>query len=49
MSSTATKSWCWAAAAPTTVYPDDPRLEALPKPKKKKKKKAKKAKLKSAA
>jgi PiT family inorganic phosphate transporter len=38
-----------AAAAPTTVYPDDPRLEALPKPKKKKKKKAKKPKLKSAA
>ena len=37
-----------AAAAPTTVYPDDPRLEALPKPKKKKKK-AKKPKLKSAA
>jgi hypothetical protein len=32
------------------VYPDDPRLEALPKPeKKKKKKKAKKPKLKSAA
>src|SRR5512133_4156078 len=41
-----------AAAAPTTVYPDDPRLETLPKPKKnkkKKKKKAKKPKLKSAA
>ena len=38
-----------AAAALTTVYPDDPRLEALPKPKKKKKKKAKKPKLKSAA
>jgi inorganic phosphate transporter, PiT family len=37
-----------AAAAPTTVYPDDPRLEALPKPTKKKKK-AKKPKLKSAA
>jgi len=37
-----------AAAAPTTVYPDDSRLEALPKPKKKKKK-AKKPKLKSAA
>ena len=37
-------------AAPTAVYPDDPRLEALPKPKKKKKKKkAKKPKLKSAA
>jgi PiT family inorganic phosphate transporter len=35
-----------AAAAPTAVYPDDPRLETLPKPKKKK---AKKAKLKSAA
>ena len=34
-------------AAPTAVYPDDPRLEALPKPKKKKK--AKKPKLKSAA
>ncbi len=27
-----------AAAAPTTIYPDDPRLETLPKPKKKKKK-----------
>ena len=40
----------FAAVAPTTVYPDDPRLEALPKPNnKKKKKKAKKAKLKSAA
>jgi inorganic phosphate transporter, PiT family len=42
-----------AAAAPTTIYPDDPRLEALPKPhnnnKKKKKKKAKNATLKSAA
>jgi hypothetical protein len=37
-----------AAAAPTTVNPDDPRLEALPKPKKKKKK-AKKPKVKSAA
>jgi inorganic phosphate transporter, PiT family len=37
-----------AAAAPPTVYPDDPRLEALPKPKKKKKK-ANKPKLKSAA
>jgi inorganic phosphate transporter, PiT family len=37
-----------AAAAPTTVYPDDPRLEALPKPKKKKKK-AKKPTLTSAA
>jgi inorganic phosphate transporter, PiT family len=37
----------FAAVAPTTVYPDDPRLEALPKPKKKKK--AKKPKLKSAA
>jgi PiT family inorganic phosphate transporter len=36
-----------AAAAPTTVYSDDPRLEALPKPKKMKK--AKKPKLKSAA
>jgi hypothetical protein len=30
-----------AAAAPTTVYPDDPRLEALPKAKKKKAKKPK--------
>ena len=39
----------FAAVAPTTVYPDDPRLEALPKPTKKKKKKAKKPKLKSAA
>ncbi|MFZ1118483.1 MAG: inorganic phosphate transporter [Propionibacteriaceae bacterium] len=38
----------FAAVAPTTVYPGDPRLEALPKPKKKKKK-AKKPKLKSAA
>jgi hypothetical protein len=38
----------FAAVAPTTVYPDDPRLEALPKPTKKKKK-AKKPKLKSAA
>ncbi|HWI00146.1 MAG TPA: hypothetical protein VNT27_07430, partial [Propionibacteriaceae bacterium] len=40
-----------AAAAPTTTYPDDPRLEARPKPKEeeKKKKKAKKPKLKSAA
>jgi inorganic phosphate transporter, PiT family len=37
-----------AAAAPTTVYPNDPRLEALSKPKKKKKK-AKNPKLKSAA
>jgi PiT family inorganic phosphate transporter len=36
----------FAAVAPTTVYPDDPRLEALPKPKKKK---AKKQKVKSAA
>jgi hypothetical protein len=27
-----------AAAAPTITYPDDPRLETLPKPKKKKKK-----------
>jgi hypothetical protein len=35
-----------AAAAPTTVYPDDPRLEALPTAKKKK---AKKPKLRSAA
>jgi inorganic phosphate transporter, PiT family len=38
-----------AAAAPTTTYPDDPRLETLPKPKKKKKKKAKRPKTKSAA
>jgi PiT family inorganic phosphate transporter len=37
-----------AAAAPTTTYPDDPRLETLPKPKKKKKK-AKRPKTKSAA
>ena len=36
-----------AAAAPTTVYADDPRLEAHPKPKKKKK--AKRPKVKSAA
>jgi inorganic phosphate transporter, PiT family len=36
----------FAAVAPATVYPDDPRLEALTKPKKKK---AKKPKLKSAA
>ena len=35
-----------AAAAPTTAYPDDPRLETLPKPKKKK---AKRPKMKSAA
>ena len=35
-----------AAAARTTVYPDDPRLEALPNPEKKK---TKKPKLKSAA
>jgi inorganic phosphate transporter, PiT family len=33
-----------AAAAPTTTYPDDPRLEAPPKPKKKKKTKRPKAK-----
>ena len=40
----------FAAVAPTTIYPDDPRLETLPNPKpNKKKKKAKKAKLKSAA
>jgi hypothetical protein len=36
-----------SAAAPTSTYPDDPRLEALPKPKKKKK--AKRPKEKSAA
>ena len=36
-----------AAAAPSTTYPDDPRLETLPKPKKKKK--AKRPKTKSAA
>jgi PiT family inorganic phosphate transporter len=36
------------AAVPTTVYPDDPLVGALPKPKKKKKK-AKKPKLRSAA
>jgi inorganic phosphate transporter, PiT family len=38
-----------SAAAPTTTYPDDPRLEALPTPKKKKKKKVKRPKEKSAA